>query len=136
MFLLLKVCLRFFGLIIKPGEIRGFYWENVHYTSTSAIRSIKYKKCLNLVLKAYSMSISRIVTIFFWIFFFLIGRIKCGFKFDVKLYVKTKLVPENCSTCYPCCVVSNSIPNFTQWILLCPKFEEFRQQFIQFYDEI
>lgn len=29
----------------------------------------------------------------------------------------------------------NGIPCFTHWILLFPKFEEFRQQFIQFVDE-
>ena len=68
--------------------------------------------------------------------FFWIGRIKCGFKFDVKTYVKSNLVSENCPTCCPCCGESNSIPSFTHWILLCPKFEEFRQHFIPFVDEI
>ena len=38
--------------------------------------------------------------------------------------------------CYRCCGESNNILSFTHWIFLYPKFEEFRQQFIQFIDEI
>ena len=68
--------------------------------------------------------------------FFWIGQIKFGFKFNVKTYVKSNIVSEDCPTCCPCCGESNSIPSFTHWILLCPKFEEFRQHFIPFVDEI
>jgi hypothetical protein len=67
------------------GEILRFYWENVHYISTPMINQLNTRN-LNLVLKIYSITIIEIITIFFWTFFF-IRQTKCGFKFDMKLYI-------------------------------------------------
>jgi len=50
--------------------------------------------------------------------------------------VKSKVISKDCSIYYPYCDVSNNIPSFTHWILLCPKFKENKQKFIQFIDEI
>lgn len=46
------------------------------------------------------------------------------------------IVSDNCPTCCPCCGKSNIIPSFTHWILSCSKFDEFREQYIQFVDDI
>ena len=35
---------------------------------------------------------------FFWIF-----RIRCGFKFDISISIKRKIVSEDCLKCCPCC---------------------------------
>ena len=114
-----------------PVMIRKFYWENVLYTKTPAIKSVNYKKYKfgfkkhihKLTLKYPQFSFG-----FFWI-----GRIKCGFKFDVKTYIKRNIVMAECPTCCPCC--GSSIPSFTHWVLTCPKFDEFRQQFIPLVDD-
>ena len=75
----------------------------------------KFIHCLSLKYSQFSLG-------FLWI-----GRIKSKFNFDMKPYVKSKLVSEGCPTCCPYCDVSNSIPNFTHSILLYPKFKEFVQ---------
>ena len=41
-----------------PGEIKKFYWENIHYSSTPAIRSTKYKKFKFGFKKIYLTSIT------------------------------------------------------------------------------
>jgi len=56
--------------------------------------------------------------------------------FIIKPYIKSKTVSEDCPTCCPCCSENIIIPSFTYWILLCPKFKEFRLQLIQFVNEI
>ncbi|KAG4104643.1 hypothetical protein H8356DRAFT_1419170 [Neocallimastix lanati (nom. inval.)] len=120
-----------------PEEIQNLYWENVHYAksiesnslnknlsvfsgesleettlfilkmskkykSTSIIRSIKYKKIQ-----------------FDFNFFFELAELNVNSNL-------IKLVSENYSICCSCCGESNCIPCFTQWILLFPKFEKFR----------
>ena len=46
--------------------------------------------------------------------FFWISRIRCGFKFDISITIKRKIVPEDCPKCCPCCGVS--VPSFSHWI--------------------
>ena len=53
----------------------------------------------------------------------------------MKSFVKSKLVLENCLTCCPWYNEINSILSFIHWILLRPKFEEFKRQCIYFIDE-
>ena len=66
---------------------------------------------------------------------FWIGRIKCGFKFDVNQYIKSKTIFDTCPSCCPCCGGANSVSSFTHWVMSCPKFDEFREQFIPFVDD-
>jgi len=118
----------------KPKEIKKYYLENDFFTHNFAIKSVKYKKYkfgfkkffnrLSLYYPKFSLG-------FLWI-----GRIKCGFQFDVKTYKKRNIVSDNCPTCCPCCGNINSVPSFTHWVMSCSKFDEFRTQFIQFVDDI
>jgi len=71
----------------------------------------------------------------FSIGFLWIGRIKCGFKFDVNQYIKSKTIFDTCPSCCPCCGGANSVSSFTHWVMSCPKFDEFREQFIPFVDD-
>jgi len=101
-------------------------------------------RCLKMIFlkkkKNYSISIIKIFTIFSWIFFFSwIERIKRDFKFDVKsyyIYKKINYSQKIVQIYYPYNGESNSIFSCTHWILLYPKFEEFRQQFHSIVDEI
>jgi hypothetical protein len=46
--------------------------------------------------------------------FFWISRIRCGFKFDISISIKKKIVSEDCPKCCPYCGVS--VPSFSHWI--------------------
>ena len=56
--------------------------------------------------------------------FFWISRIRCGFKFDISISIKRKIVSEDCPKCCPCCGVS--VPCFSHWIFSCKELENFR----------
>jgi len=46
--------------------------------------------------------------------FFWISRIRCGFKFDINISIKRKIVSEDCPKCCPCCGVS--VPSFSHFL--------------------
>ena len=91
----------------------------------------KYKFGFKKLIHRVSLQHSQYSLGFFWI-----GRIKSGYKFDVNVYIKNKTILDTCPTCCPCCGETNSVPTFTHWVMSCTKFNEFREQFIQFVDDI
>ncbi len=66
--------------------------------------------------------------------FFWIGRIKCGFKFDVNIYIKSNSVSSDCPSCCPYC--GFGISSFIHWVFSCPKFNDLRSQYISFIDDL
>ena len=66
--------------------------------------------------------------------FFWISRIRCGFKFDINISIKRKMVSEDCSKCCPCCGIS--VPSFSHWIFACKELENYRNKSLPFLDDI
>ena len=66
--------------------------------------------------------------------FFWISRIRCGFKFDISISIKRKIVSEDCPIYCPCCGVS--IPRFSHWIFACKELENYRNKSLPFLDEL
>ena len=109
-------------------EVRNFYWENDFFKPLHCLRAEKYKKFkfgFRKEIRLLSSEYPNFSLGFFWF-----GRIKCGFKFDVNIFIKSNIVSSDYPSCCPCC--GNGIPNFTHWVLSCPKFDEFRSQYISF----
>ena len=113
-------------------EVRNFYWENDFFKLLHCLRAEKYKKFKFGFRKEIRLLSSKYPN--FSLGFFWIGRIKCGFKFDVNILIKSNIVSSDCPSCCPCC--GNGIPSFTHWVLSCPKFDEFRSQYISFVDDL
>ena len=67
-------------------EIRNFYWENDLFKLLHCLRAEKYKKFKFGFRKEIRFLTSKYST--FSLGFFWIGRIKCGFKFDVNTLIK------------------------------------------------
>ena len=117
-----------------PEEIKKLYWENEFFKLMKANRSVKYKKYkfgFKKLIYRLSHQYSQFSKGFFWI-----GRIKCGYQFDVNQYIKSNMVSAECPSCCPCCGETNSVPSFTHWVMSCSKFNEFREHFIRFVDDI
>jgi len=66
--------------------------------------------------------------------FFWISRNRCGFKFDISISIKRKIVSEDCPKCCPCCGVS--VPSFSHWIFVCKELENYRNKSLLFLDDI
>jgi len=66
--------------------------------------------------------------------FFWISRIRCGFKFDISISIKRKIVSEDCPKCCPCCGVS--VPSFSHWIFACKELENYRNKSLPFLDDL
>jgi len=64
--------------------------------------------------------------------FFLISRIRCGFKFDISISIKRKIVSEDCPKCCPYCDVS--LPSFSHWIFACKELKNYRNKSLPFLD--
>ena len=117
----------------SPTKIKKSYWGNDIYRLMKAKRSKNYKKFKFGFIKYIhhlTLEYSQISIGFLWI-----GRIKCGFKFDVNQYIKSKTIFDTCPSCCPCCGGVSRISSFTHWVISCPKFDEFREQFILFVDD-
>jgi len=113
-------------------EIWNFYWENDLFKLLHCLRAEKYKKFKFGFRKEIRFLTSKYSS--FSLGFFWIGRIKCGFKFDVNTLIKRNIVSSDCPSYCPCC--GNGIPSFTHWVLSCSKFNEIRSQFIRFVDDL
>jgi len=66
--------------------------------------------------------------------FFWISRIRCGFKFDIRISIKIKIVSEDCPKCCLCCGVS--VPRFSHWIFACIELENYRNKSLPFLDDL
>jgi len=66
--------------------------------------------------------------------FFLVSRIRCGFKFDISISIKRKIVSEDCPKCCPCCGVS--VPGFSHRIFTCKELENYRNKYLPFLDDL
>jgi len=116
----------------KTSEIKKFYWERDVFKPSKAKKAIIYKennfgfiseiKNLTLQYPMYQLG-------FFWI-----SRIRCGFKFDISISIKRKLVSEDCPKCCPCCGVS--VPSFSHWIFACKELEFYRNKSLPFLDDL
>ena len=88
----------------KTNEIKKFYWERDVFKPSKVKKVIIYKENdfgfiskIKYLTSQYPMYQLR----FFWI-----SRIRCGFKFDISISIKRKIVSEDCPKCCPCCDVS------------------------------
>jgi hypothetical protein len=66
--------------------------------------------------------------------FFWISRIRYGFKFDINISFKRKIVSEDCPKCFPCRGVS--VPNFSHWIFAYKELENYRNKALSFLDDL
>jgi hypothetical protein len=66
--------------------------------------------------------------------FFWISPIRCGFKFDISISIKRKIVSEDCPKCCPCCGVS--VPNFSHWIFACKELENYKNKSLPFLNDL
>jgi len=73
---------------------------------------------------------------FFFFFFFWIGRIKYGFKFDVKPYINNKMESEDCPTYYLLLFFMVKVKTYLVLYTGYSLFKEFRQQFIHLVNKI
>jgi len=64
--------------------------------------------------------------------FFWISRIRCGFKFDISISIKRKIVSEDCPKFCPCCGVIEN--NFSHWIFACKELENYRNNSLPILD--
>jgi len=116
----------------KTSEIKKFYWERDVFKPSKAKKAIIYKdndfgfiseiKDLSFQYLKYQLG-------FFWI-----SRIRFGFKFDISISIKRKIVSEDCPKCYPCCGVS--VPSFSHWIFTCNELENYRNKSLLFLDDL
>ncbi|KAG4095095.1 hypothetical protein H8356DRAFT_1399390 [Neocallimastix lanati (nom. inval.)] len=65
--------------------------------------------------------------------FFWISRIKCGFKFDISISIKRKIISEVYTKCCPCC--DESVPSLSHWIFACKELENYRNKILPFLDD-
>ena len=116
----------------KTSEIKKFYWKKDVFKPSNAKNAIIYKendfrfiseiKNLTFQYPKYQLG-------FFWI-----SRIRCGFKFDISISIKRKIVSEDCPKCCPCCGVS--VPSFSHWIFACKELENYRNKSLPFLDDL
>lgn len=116
----------------RTSEIKKFYWERDVFKPSKAKKAIIYKendfgfiseiKDLTFQYPKYQLG-------FFWI-----SRIRCGFKFDISISIKRKIVSEDCPKCCPCCGVS--VPSFSHWIFACKELENYRNKSLPFLDDL
>ena len=66
--------------------------------------------------------------------FFWISRIRGGFKFDISISTKRKIVSEDYLKCCPCYGVSE--PSFSHWIFACKELENYRNKSLPFLDDL
>ena len=66
--------------------------------------------------------------------FFWISRIRCGFKFDISISIKRKIISEDCPKCCPFCSVS--VPSFSHWIFACKKLENCNNKSLPFLGDL
>jgi len=89
---------------------KKFYWKrDVFKPSKAKKKSIIYKENdfgFISEIKNLTFQYPKYQLDFFWI-----SRISCGFKFDMSISFKRKIVSEDCPKCCPCCGVS--VPNFS-----------------------
>jgi hypothetical protein len=116
----------------KTSEIKKFYWERDVFKPSKAKKAIIYKEndfgfiseIRNLTFQYPKYQLG-----FFWI-----SRIRCGFKFDISISIKRKIVSEDCPKCCPCCGVS--VPSFSHWIFACKELENYRNKSLPFLDDL
>ena len=115
----------------KTSEIIKIYWERDVFKPSKAKKAIIYKE------NDFGF-ISKIKDLIFQypkyhLGFLQISRIRCGFKFDISISIKRKIVSEDCPKCCPCCGVS--VPNFSHWIFACKELENYRNKSLPFLDD-
>jgi len=116
----------------KKSEIKKFYWERDFFKSSKAKKAIIYKEndfgfiseIRNLTFQYPKYQLG-----FIWI-----SRIRCGFKFDIIISIKRKIVSEDCPKCCPCCGVS--VPSFSHWIFAYKELENYRNKSLPFLDDL
>jgi len=99
----------------KTSEIKKFYWERDIFKPSKDKKAIIYKKNdfrLISEIKDLKFQYPKYQLGFFWI-----SRIRCGFKFEIRISIKRKIVSVECPKCCPCCGVS--IPSSSHWIFAC-----------------
>ena len=116
----------------KTNEIKKFYWERDVFKPSKVKKVIIYKendfgfiseiKNLTFQYPKYQLG-------FFWI-----SRIRCGFKYDMSISIKRKIVSEDGPKCCPCCGVS--VASFSHWIFACKELENYRNKSLPFLDDL
>ncbi|KAG4104954.1 hypothetical protein H8356DRAFT_1337674 [Neocallimastix lanati (nom. inval.)] len=96
--------------------------EDNNFNSTETCRHENSWRNMYILLKKYQLTVRSF------------SNVLKNFGQYVIPYLKKQIISEDCPTLICCCNISNSIPHFTHWILIYPKFEEFRQQFLKFED--
>ena len=112
----------------KTNEIKKFYWERDVFKPSKAKKAIIYKEndfgfiseIRNLTFQYPKYQLG-----FFWI-----SRIRCGFKFDISISIKRKIVLKDCPKC---CGVS--VPCFSHWIFACKELENYITKSLLFLDD-
>ena len=108
----------------KSSEIKKVYWERDVFKFSKAKKAIIYKNNdfgFISEIKDLTFQYTKYQLGFFWI-----SRIRFGFKFDISISIKWKIVSEDCPKCCPCCGVS--IANFSHWIFACKELENYRNK--------
>jgi len=116
----------------KTSEIKTFYWERGVFKSSKAKKAIIYKEndfVFISEIKDLIFQYPKYQLGFFWI-----SRIRCGFKFDISISIKIKIISEDCPKCCPCCSVS--VPSFSHWIFAYKELENYRNKSLPFLDDL
>ena len=116
----------------RTSEIKKFYWERDVFKPSKAKKAIIYKKNdfgFISEIKDLTFQYPKYQLGFFWI-----SRIRYGFKFDISISIKRKIVSEDCPKCCPCCGVS--VPSFSHWIFACKELENYRNKSLPFLDDL
>ena len=66
--------------------------------------------------------------------FYWISRIRCGFKLDSTVAIERRVVSKQCPTTCPCC--GEGSQTFTHWILRCKEFQEARDRYMPFLQDL
>ena len=66
--------------------------------------------------------------------FYWISRIRCGFKLDSRVAIERRMVRSECPTTCPCC--GEGPQSFTHWILRCKEFQEARDRYLPFLEDL
>jgi len=116
----------------KTSEIKKFYWERGVFKSSKAKKVIIYKEndfVFISEIRNLTFQYPKYQLGFFWI-----SRIRCGFKIDISISIKRKIISEDCPKCRLCCSVS--VPSFSHWIFAYKELENYRNKSLPFLDDL
>jgi len=116
----------------KTNEIKKFYWERDVLKPSKAKKKKKKQLFTRRMIMEFISEIKNLTFQYpkYQLGFFWISRIWCGFKFEISISIKRKIVSEDCPKCCPCCGVS--VPSFSHWFFACKELENCRNKFFTF----